>query len=145
MIRLTKFRVTFALSLFYLFSFETRVYAKEKVAGIGGFFFRSENPKSLAKWYLDHLGIDLAPPESPAPWQQQAGPTVFEPFEKGSPMIPNTKTWMINFRVTNLEALVKQLTGAGIKVKVDPAPYPYGRFADLVDPEGNGIQLWEPK
>ncbi len=53
--------------------------------------------------------------------------------------------WMINFRVRNLDAMIAQLRGAGITVDVDNENYPNGRFARLADPEGNPIELWEPK
>ncbi|MDA9951324.1 hypothetical protein N9D31_01995 [Oligoflexaceae bacterium] len=116
----------------------------EKVKGIGGFFFRSENSSELAKWYLDHLGIDLAPQHTGTlPWQQEKGFTVFDPFPEDSSMIPKGKTWMINFRVNNLNAMVEQLRKAGVTVE-DPQVYPHGKFSTLNDPEGNGIQLWEP-
>lgn len=120
---------------------------KEKVAGIGGFFFRSRDPKALAKWYEQYLGITLTPTDyGKSPWQQGAGPTVFQPFPSqtdyfGSP----DKQWMINFRVADLDAMVRQLKASNIEVKVDPTTYPNGRFARLHDPEGNAIELWEPK
>jgi glyoxylase I family protein len=88
-----------------------------------------------------------AVPESDeeVPWRQQEGETVFAPFELDSEMIgPPEHTWMINFRVAGLEAIVEQLRAAGEEVEVDPERYPNGRFAALRDPEGNGIQLWQP-
>jgi glyoxylase I family protein len=57
---------------------------------------------------------------------------------------PPEHTWMINFRVADLDAIVDQLRAAGEEVTVDPERYPNGRFAELRDPEGNGIQLWQP-
>lgn len=115
----------------------------EKVTGIGGFFFVSENPEALRNWYKDHLGIDLAPQFSgEMPWMQEGGLTVFDPFEKENDMIPTGKTWMINFRVGNLSKMVEQLKAAGIEVSAIDE-YPHGKFATLTDPEGNGIQLWE--
>jgi len=70
---------------------------------------------------------------------------VFAPFELDSGMIgPPGHTWMINFRVDDLDAIVEQLRGAGESVDVDPQRYPNGRFAEIRDPEGNGIQLWQP-
>jgi len=79
------------------------------------------------------------------PWRQQEGVTVFAPFPQDSDMIgPPEHTWMINFRVDDLDALAEQLRGAGETVEVDPERYPNGRFAELRDPEGNGIQLWQP-
>lgn len=118
----------------------------EKVAGIGGLFFRAHDPGALGRWYLQHLGISLMPTAIDAPvWHQEAGPTVFSPFPEtthyfGDPQ----KMWMINFRVHNLDRMVAQLQAAGIEVKVDPTTYPNGRFARLHDPEGNPIELWQP-
>jgi catechol 2,3-dioxygenase-like lactoylglutathione lyase family enzyme len=118
-----------------------------RVTGIGGFFFRSKNPDILAKWYKDNLGIDLVPADyNQKSWSQEAGPTVFAPFPRDTDYFgDSTKGWMINFRVRNLDAFVEQLRSAGIEVKVDPEAYPNGRFARLHDPEGNPIELWEPK
>ncbi len=116
----------------------------EKVTGIGGFFFRAEDPENLAEWYKANLGIDLAPQKSGGmPWHQEAGFTVFDPFELKNEMIPDGKSWMINFRVNNLSRMVDQLRDNGNEVS-DIADYPHGRFAELADPEGNGIQLWQP-
>ena len=116
----------------------------EKVTGIGGFFFRAENPEELGRWYKDHLGVDLAPQYSGgAPWQQEAGYTVFDPFTLDNSMIPEGKSWMINFRVNDLVKMIAQLRSASIEVS-DLEDYPHGKFAMLADPESNGIQLWEP-
>jgi predicted enzyme related to lactoylglutathione lyase len=118
----------------------------EKVAGIGGLFFRAHDPKALGNWYLQHLGIALTPTgEGGTVWQQEAGPTVFSPFpEKTGYFGDPTKVWMVNFRVHDLDKMVAQLRSAGIEVK-DPETYPkIGRFARLHDPEGNPIELWQP-
>lgn len=119
---------------------------KETVAGIGGVFFRASDPKMLAQWYQEHLGISLTPRSNNDPvWQQQAGPTVFSPFpEKTNYFGDATKQWMLNFRVSNLDKMKDQLEAAGISVKVDPTTYPNGRFARIHDPEGNPIELWQP-
>jgi glyoxylase I family protein len=72
--------------------------------------------------------------------------TVFAPFPQDTAMFGRPEQqWMINFRVASLDAMVEQLRAAGIEVKVDPESYPNGRFAQLRDPEGNPIQLWEPQ
>ncbi|MEM8493555.1 MAG: VOC family protein [Pseudomonadota bacterium] len=116
----------------------------EKVTGIGGFFFRAENPDELSNWYKTNLGIDLAPQKSGGlPWRQETGYTVFDPFEMSNEMIPEGKSWMINFRVSDLSKMVEQLRRNGNEVS-DVEDYPHGRFAELTDPEGNGIQLWQP-
>jgi len=118
----------------------------EKVAGIGGLFFRAHDPKALGNWYRQHLGIDLTPTrEGETVWQQEAGPTSFTPFPETTKYFgdPN-KAWMVNFRVHDLDKMVAQLRTAGIEVK-DPESYPgIGRFTRLHDPEGNPIELWQP-
>ena len=118
----------------------------EKVAGIGGLFFRAHDPKALANWYQQHLGIALTPTsEGGTVWQQEAGPTAFTPFSEKSGYFgdPN-KVWMVNFRVHDLDKMVAQLRSAGIEVK-DPETYAnIGRFTRLHDPEGNPIELWQP-
>jgi predicted enzyme related to lactoylglutathione lyase len=119
---------------------------KERVMGIGGIFFRARDPKALAQWYQDHLGVVGIPQSKNDPvWNQEAGPTAFAPFpEKSSYFGDPTKQWMINFRVGDLDKMAGQLEAAGIEVKVDPATYPNGRFARIRDPEGNPIELWQP-
>ena len=118
----------------------------ERVNGIGGFFFRSRDPSALALWYQDRLGVKTVPESyEEGAWRQQEGDTVVAPFEQDSQMIgPPEQSWMINFRVDDLVAMVGQLQDAGENVEVDPERYPNGRFAELRDPEGNGIQLWQP-
>ena len=120
---------------------------KEKVTGIGGFFFRATDPAGLANWYAQHLGVTLTPKSYQDPvWQQEAGPAAFEPFPTASDYFGDPrKTWMLNFRVRDLDKMAAQLQAAGIEIKIDPQTYPNGRFARLHDPEGNPIELWEPK
>lgn len=118
----------------------------EKVTGIGGFFFRAHDPKALALWYQEHLGIALTPAgPGQEPWVQEAGPTAFTPFPETTKYLGEPKqVWMINFRVRNIDAMVKQLRAAGITVE-DPKDYPpIGLFTRLHDPEGNPIELWQP-
>ena len=119
----------------------------ERVTGIGGLFFRSRDPNSLAIRYEEHLGISLVPKSyEESPWTQAAGPTVFAPFDANTDYFgKESQMWMVNFRVKNLEAIVEQLQDSGIEVKVDVEKYPNGKFARLHDPEGNPIELWEPK
>ena len=103
-------------------------------------------PDALATWYQTRLGIDTVPRSyDEEPWRQQAGETAFAPFPQDSEMIgPPEHTWMINFRVDDLDAMVAQLRSAGETVEVHPERYPNGRFAELRDPDGNNIQLWQP-
>ncbi len=118
----------------------------QRVLGIGGFFFRSQDPKALAAWYEKHLGVSGVPSDyDTKPWQTQAGTTVFAPFSQDTTYFGREEQmWMINFRVADLDAMVAQLEKAGIEVKVDPERHPNGRFARLHDPDGNPIELWEP-
>lgn len=112
----------------------------QKVNGIGGVFFRAENPELLAAWYAEHLGVEGMP------WQQQSGYTVFQPFPQASDYFPAGRQWMINFRVDDLDAMIAQLESAGIIVETnDDWNMPeVGRFARIHDPEGNPIELWQP-
>jgi len=116
------------------------------ILGIGGFFFRAKDPAELATWYERHFGINQVPQDYDAQaWQQQAGTTVFAPFDQDSDYFGSPdQTWMLNFRVSDLDAAVAELRGHNITVEVDPDSYPNGRFARLADPEGNPIQLWQP-
>jgi glyoxylase I family protein len=113
---------------------------------IGGFFFRAKDPKALALWYQQHLGILTIPTsDGETAWQQEAGATAFAPFPETSKYFGDAqKVWMLNFRVRDLDKMAAQLQAAGIEVKIDPQSYPYGRFARLHDPEGNPIELWQP-
>ena len=115
------------------------------VTGIGGFFFRSKDPKALAEWYLTHLGVGA--PEGVYLWPQEAGPTVFSPFKADSDYFAADKSWMLNLRVDDLDGLLAQLRAAGIeiitKAEWDATPE-IGRFARIHYPEGNPIELWQP-
>lgn len=116
------------------------------VTGIGGFFFRARDPERIARWYAENLDVTLPPRTYDDPvWRQQAGTTIFHGFPHDTAYFGDSaKTWMINFRVRDLDAAVSRLRANGNAVDVDPAQYPNGRFARVDDPEGNPIQLWEP-
>jgi glyoxylase I family protein len=118
----------------------------ERVTGIGGVFFRAHDPQALTRWYADHLGVPPPPATyEEMPWEQEAGPTVFAPFPNDSEYFRQPdQQWAVNFRVRNLDAMIGQLRQAGIEVDEHEASYPNGRFAELTDPEGTPIQLWEP-
>ncbi len=118
----------------------------ERVTGIGGVFFRARDPAALARWYEQHLGIDPVPTgEGGKVWEPAGGPTVFAPFKLDTGYFGReSQQFMLNFRVGNLDAMLAQLRAAGIEVPV-PEEYPQGRFARVHDPEGNPIELWEPK
>jgi len=126
---------------------EPRSTEPQKVLGIGGFFFKAHDPAALERWYEKNLGISVIPTSYDAkPWLQEAGPTAFAPFPDSTTYFgARDRMWMINFRVRDLAAMAAQLRANGITVKVDPTAYPNGLFARLHDPEGNPIELWEPR
>lgn len=122
------------------------------VLGIGGLFFRARDPDALSAWYKAHLGIGAgcnATGEGEPNawyWQAQGGPTVFAPFKATTEYFAADKQWMLNLRVSGLDALIASLRAAGIVVETRAewdAPET-GRFARLHDPDGNAIELWEP-
>lgn len=115
-----------------------------RVTGIGGVFFRANDTAALNGWYRRYLGI-TQPDE--AVWMQEAGPTVFSPFNATTDYFPAAKQWMLNLRVEDLSGLIAELTAAGIAVETRAdwdGDGTYGQFARIHDPEGNPIELWEP-
>lgn len=110
------------------------------VTGIGGVFFRSDDPDALLAWYKTHLGVGSYD------WRQEAGPTIVAPFSRSTDYFPVEKHWMLNLRVSELDPLLHQLAAAGIAIIQDPSwdTPETGRFARIHDPEGNPIELWEP-
>ena len=122
------------------------------VLGIGGLFFRAQNPEALAAWYGEHLGVgggygpDGTKTDDEWHWQTAAGPVVFAPFKATTDYLPADKQWMLNLRVSELDVLVAKLTAAGVGVerRAEWDTAETGRFARVHDPEGNAIELWEP-
>jgi len=110
------------------------------VTGIGGVFFRSNDPDALSAWYKTHLGV------GGFDWRQAEGPTIVAPFPKSTDYFAAEKAWMLNLRVSELDALLEALAAAGIAIitKPDWDSPEMGRFARIHDPEGNAIELWEP-
>src|SRR5216683_1596815 len=101
----------------------------EKVTGIGGLFFRAQDPKALGRCYQQHLGVSLTPSSyEDSVRQQEAGPTVFDPQPETSDLFKGTqKVWMSNFRIRDLDKMAAQLRAAGIAVEIDPQSYRNGR------------------
>jgi predicted enzyme related to lactoylglutathione lyase len=115
----------------------------ERVLGIGGYFVRAADPAALGAWYRDCLGLDG---DDDGVWQQEAGPTVFAPFESGTDYFGSrTQQTMLNFRVRDLDAMLAQLRSKGADVTEEPQEMEgIGRFCWVTDPEGNRIELWQP-
>ncbi|SMR83304.1 Catechol 2,3-dioxygenase [Aliiroseovarius halocynthiae] len=118
----------------------------QKVDGIGGLFFRAHDPAGLAAWYEQHLGINPVPTSAEGtPWTQNAGATVFAPFPADTEYFgASDQAFMINFRVSDLDAMIVQLKGQGVQIASREDMDGVGRFARIHDPEGNPIELWEP-
>jgi predicted enzyme related to lactoylglutathione lyase len=121
-----------------------------KVTGIGGIFFKSTNPKETTNWYGDNLGLATDEYGSAFEFRNANRPDEINylrwaPFEEGTDYFdPSDKQFMINYRVQNLEGLVKKLGKNGITILDEIAEYEYGKFVHIMDPDGNKIELWEP-
>ena len=122
----------------------------EKVTGIGGVFFKVGDTQKMAAWYEKHLGIQSNDGCADFPWREKERPdeigrTVWAMFPPDSTHFGESPSkLMINYRVANLDRMLEQLRRGGIKIeKVED--YDYGRFAWIMDPEGNRIELWEPR
>jgi predicted enzyme related to lactoylglutathione lyase len=122
----------------------------KKVTGIGGIFFKCQDPKKLREWYSTHLGLNVNPYGSVFEWYQGAdstrkGFTQWSPFKETTTYFePSKKEFMINYRVGNMDALVAELKQNGVTVLDTIETYDYGKFVHIMDLEGNKIELWEP-
>ncbi len=121
-----------------------------KVTGIGGIFFFSENPEETKKWYAQNLGLVVNEWGSSFEFRNAHRPDEinylqWSPFQKGSEYFaPSKKEFMINYRVQNIEGLVKKLKAGGVTVLDEIESFDYGKFVHIMDAEGNKIELWEP-
>ena len=115
----------------------------ERVLGIGGYFLRATDPAALTAWYRDCLGLDT---DEHGLWQPEAGPTVFAAFEAETDYFGSrSQQTMLNFRVRDVEAMLRQLRDKGANVADEVQDMEgVGRFGWVTDPEGNRIELWEP-
>ncbi|MEM7393835.1 MAG: VOC family protein [Verrucomicrobiota bacterium] len=123
-----------------------------KVTGIGGVFFKSRGSSSeLSAWYSKHLGMPLedfggAILKWPDDKADDLGLTVWNLADKDSQWFsPSDSSFMINYRVDNLEEMLAQLSADGVEVVGGPESHENGKFAWIMDPDGNKVELWEPK
>ena len=120
----------------------------EKVMGIGGVFFKAHNPKALAAWYREHLGVPIELEQTYCAFASTAAgeQTVWSTFPVDTSYFgAGGAPFMINYRVRNLDAMLAQLRAAGVQVDDKVEDYDYGRFGWAIDPEGNRFELWEPR
>ena len=124
----------------------------KRVIGIGGVFIKAKDPEALRAWYQKHLGLEpdayggvvFQCPESEP--ERQTAQTVWSLFPSDTKYFdPSSAPFMINYRVENLAALCEVLRSEGVAVEEKTEDYEYGRFAWIMDPEGNRIELWETK
>jgi len=122
----------------------------KKVTGIGGIFFKCEDPKKMNEWYSQNLGLPVQSWGTMFKWRDAEDPdkesyTVWSPFAKDTKYFePSKKEFMINYQVDDLKALVEQLKADGVTFIDELVDSEYGKFIHLVDPEGNKIELFEP-
>lgn len=124
--------------------------AEGRVTGFGGIFFKTDNPDKTKNWYYQHL--KLVPNEYGSLFEfregsnpKKIGYNQWGPFSKDSTYFePSKKEFMLNFRVANIEELIEELRGNGVKISMEIETYEYGKFAHIIDPDGLKIELWEP-
>lgn len=121
---------------------------KKRVTGIGGIFFKTKIPEKTNEWYKNHLGLDTSNCGCSFDWQDENGKkcsTQWSPFKADTKYFaPSEKEFMINYRVENLEELLKILKEEGVTIVGEMETYDYGKFGWILDPDGNKIELWEP-
>ena len=122
-----------------------------RITGIGGVFFKSKgDSKALAAWYQKNLGLSLEPwggailrwPEDKA---EDKGLTVWTVAEKDTKWFsPSESNLMINYRIDNMDEMIAQLRSGGVAIHQGPEAHENGKFAWIMDPDGNRVELWEP-
>ena len=121
---------------------------KKRITGLGGFFFKTKDPDKIKKWYGKHLGLPVDDYGCTFWWKDKQGKecsTQWSPFKEDTNYFqPSEKQFMMNFRVENLNELLKELKKEGVTIVGEVEEYDYGKFGWILDPEGNKIELWEP-
>jgi len=122
----------------------------KRVTGLGGLFFKSDDPEKLYDWYEKHLGIARVQGAVTFNWcdanePTRSGMTVWAIFPRDSKYFdPSRAGFMMNFRVADLDGLLEKLQEKGVEIDSHREDSDYGRFAWIMDPDGNRIELWEP-
>jgi len=122
-----------------------------KITGIGGVFFKTQNPKELNEWYKKHLGLDLETWGGsilrwPNDLAEDKGVTVWSTAAEDSKWFsPSESSFMINYRIDNMDEMLVQLKAGNVEIVKGPEYHENGAFAWIMDPAGNKLELWEPK
>ncbi len=122
----------------------------KRVTGLGGVFFKCDDPKKMRAWYQSHLGIESDEYGGMFEWRQKDAPdkpgiTTWSPFPQNTTYFqPSKKDFMFNYRVQDLEYLLVLLKEEGVEQVGEMETFDYGKFAWILDPEGNKVELWEP-
>lgn len=121
-----------------------------KVTGIGGIFFKTKDVQKTKNWYEQNLGLEMDQWGTNFEWRS-AKNAALKGFTQWSPSPPESdffgtsgQQFMINYRVDDLEGLLKELDAQGVKILGETEMYEYGKFAHIEDPDGHKVQLWEP-
>lgn len=120
----------------------------ERVRGVGGVFFKARDPKALAGWYREHLGVPVEEGQTYGAFESGGAgeQTVWSTFPLATEYFgPGASALMVNYRVDDLDAMLAQLRAAGVAVDERIEDSDYGRFGWATDPEGNRFELWEPR
>ena len=123
----------------------------KKVTGLGGVFFKCDNPKAMNEWYAKNLGLATSEYGTTFEWRQaddpsKKGSTIWCAFPQDTKYFnPSTKQFIINYRVENIAELLDELKKNNVTVIDEITEFEYGKFVHVLDPEGNIIELWEPK
>jgi predicted enzyme related to lactoylglutathione lyase len=121
----------------------------KKVTGLGGIFFKCDDPKKMNEWYAKNLGLPVEKYGTSFQWRyaddtEKEGQTIWSPFASDTKYFePSKKDFMINYRVENIEDLVEELKKEGVTILDEIQGSDYGKFVHILDPEGNKIELWE--
>ena len=122
----------------------------KKVTGIGGIFFKSNDPEKIKKWYHENLGLVVDAYGSPFEFRNANDPEEvnylqWSPFKKDTKYFePSKKEFMINYRVEDIVQLIEELKNNNVTIVDEIESFDYGKFVHILDPEGNKIELWEP-
>lgn len=129
---------------------EVKEDSTPKVTGIGGIFFRSEDPEKTKEWYGKNLGLVIDDYGSAFEFRNANQPEEINylrwaPFEEGTDYLkPSEKDYMINYRVQNIEGMVDKLRENGVTIVDTIQEFGYGKFVHIMDADGNKVELWEP-